>query len=102
MGYPSPSPPDHFLRSKVVGGRPRRLRDDFVMILVDFDLLWGSPGDHFGEHLGARVSTWSVYVFFCVVFGVSKKGAKQMPKVIKKSPFGGGQHGSSVVSSGPN
>ncbi len=27
---------DHFLRSKVAGGRPRRLRDDFVMIFDGF------------------------------------------------------------------
>ena len=55
---------------------------------MDFDLLLGSPGDHFGGHLGARVSKWGVYVdFFCVFLGASKQGAKQLPKVVKKGAF---------------
>ena len=55
---------------------------------MDFGLLLGSPGDHLGGHLGARVSKWSVYVdFFFVFFGASKQGAKRLPKVIKKGAF---------------
>ena len=34
---------DHFLRSEVAGGRPRRLRDDFVTILGGFGLPFGEP-----------------------------------------------------------
>ena len=55
---------------------------------MDFGPLLGSPGDHFGGHLGARVSKWSVYVdFFCVFFGASKKGTKKLPTVVKKGAF---------------
>ncbi len=55
---------------------------------MDFDLLLGSPGDHFGGHLGARVSKWSVYVYLSFLFsGVSKEGAKKLPKVAQKGAF---------------
>ncbi len=45
---------DHFFRSEVAGGRPRRLRDDFVTILGGFGppfgesrgALWGAFGRH--------------------------------------------------------
>ena len=48
----------------------------------------GSPGEHFGELLGAIVSKWSVYVDFCVVFvGASKRGAEKVPKVLRKETF---------------
>ena len=56
--------------------------------LMDFGPLLGSPGDHFGGHLGARVSKWSVYVDFSVFFvGASKKEAKKLPTVVKKGAF---------------
>ncbi len=55
---------------------------------MDFGLLLGSPGDHVGDHLDARVSKWSVYVdFFCAFWGASKKGTKTLPKVTKKGAF---------------
>ena len=55
---------------------------------MDFGLLLGSPGDNFGGHLGARVSKWSVYVdVFGVFVCASNKGAKRLPKVIKKRAF---------------
>ncbi len=55
---------------------------------MDFGLLLGSPGDHFGDDLGARVSKWNVYVDFAALFvGASKKGAKKLPKVIPKGVF---------------
>ena len=56
--------------------------------LMDFGPLLGSPGDHFGGHLGARVSKWSVYGrFFLCFFGASKKGVKKLPKVVSKGAF---------------
>ena len=35
---------------------------------VDLGILLGTPGEHFGEHLGARVSKWSAFVDFCGAF----------------------------------
>ena len=68
-----------------------------------FGLLLGSPGDNFGGHLGARVSKWNVYVdIFGVFVGASKKSEKATQSRQKRSLFGGGRHGSSVVNSGPN
>ena len=53
--------------------------------LMDFGLLLESPGDHLGRHFGTSVSNWSIYVDVLVLFfGVSKTGAKKMPKVVKK------------------
>ena len=55
---------------------------------MDLGLLLGSPGEHFGELLGAIVSKWSVYVDFCVAFfGASKRGAEKLPKVLRKGAF---------------
>ena len=55
---------------------------------MDFGLLLGSPGEHFGGHLGARVSNLErLCRFFSVFLDASKKGAKQLPKVIKKGAF---------------
>ncbi len=55
--------------------------------LRDFGLLLGSPGDDFGDHLGARVSKWSVYIDFSVLFLVPLKRSKKLPKVVKKGAF---------------
>ena len=55
---------------------------------MDFGLLLGSPGDHFGGHLGARVSNLErLCRFFGVFFGASKTGGKKVPKVIPKGAF---------------
>ena len=57
-------------------------------LLMDFGLLVGSPGDHFGGHLGARVSNLDrLCRFFGVFFCASKKGPKKLPKVIQKGAF---------------
>ena len=57
-------------------------------IFVDLGFLLGSPGEHFGEHLGAIVSKWSVYFDLCgAFFGASKTGAKKQPKVRPKGAF---------------
>ena len=54
----------------------------------DFRLHLGTLGGHFGGHFGARVSNLErLCRFFDVFFGASKKGAKQLPKVIKKGAF---------------
>ena len=53
-----------------------------------FGLLWASPRDHFDDHFGARVSKWSIYVYFFGAFaGASKTGGKKLPKVFKKGAF---------------
>ncbi len=55
---------------------------------MDFGLLLGGPGEHFGGHLGARVSNLErLCRVFSVFFGVSKKGAKKVPKVLQKGAF---------------
>ncbi len=73
---------------KVAGRHPRRLRDDFVTIVDGFWYPFGSPGDHFGGHLGARVSKWSVYVDFSVLFLVPlKKERNSYQKSSKKRAF---------------
>ncbi len=55
---------------------------------MDFGLLLGSPGDHFGGHLGARVSNMDPLCRFLSVFlDDSKKEAKKRPKVFKKGAF---------------
>ena len=54
---------------------------------MDFGLLLGSPGDHFGGHLGARVSKWRFYVDFAVLCLVPlKRERKGYQKSIKKEP----------------
>ena len=51
--------------------------------LMGFGLLLGSPGEHFGGHLGARVSNLELLCqLFDVFLGVSKKGSKKVPKVV--------------------
>ncbi len=53
--------------------------------LTDFGLLLGRPGEHFGGHLGARVSNLEgLCRFFGVFFGASQKGQKKLPKVVQK------------------
>ena len=53
--------------------------------VVNLGLLLGSLGEHFGEHVGSSVSKWSICVDCSVLFvGVSKKGAKKVPKIIQK------------------
>ncbi len=55
---------------------------------MDFGLLLGSPGEHFGGYLGARVSNLErLCRFFGVFFGGSKKAAKNVPNVIPKGAF---------------
>ena len=55
----------------------------FLFFLLDFGSLLGTPREHFGGHLGARVSNLErLCRVFCVFFGVSKKGAKKVPKVV--------------------
>ena len=56
--------------------------------LTDFGLLLGRPGEHFGGHLGARVSNLEgLCRFFGVFFGASQKGQKKVPKVVQKGAF---------------
>ena len=71
---------------------------------MDFGLLVESLEGHFGGHFGARVSKWSVYVVFVGSFlgGLEKKSEKATKSSPKRSLFGSGRHGSSVVYSGPN
>ena len=69
---------------------------------MDFGLLLGSPGDHFGGHLGARVSNLERLCRFFYFFGASKKERKNYPKSSKRSLLGGSRHGSSVVNSSKN
>ncbi len=55
---------------------------------MDFGLLLGSPGDHFGGHLGARVSKWSVYVdFFGSFSGGFEKRNEKATKIRQKGAF---------------
>ncbi len=73
---------------KVAGGRPRRLRDDFVMILDGIWPPFGEPrGSLWGSFGRQSLKMERLCCFFCVCFGASKKGAKQLPKVVKKGAF---------------
>ena len=73
---------------KVTCRHPGRLRDDFLMIFDGFGLPLGSPGEHFGGHLGARISHLTrLCQFFGVFFGASEKGAKKVPNVLQKGAF---------------
>ena len=54
---------------------------------MDFDLLLESPGDHFGGHLGARVSKQSVNVDLSVFFVVPLKRSEKATKHRKKGAF---------------
>ena len=75
---------------KLAGRHPRRLRDDLVMIFDGIRPPLGEPwGSLWGVILGARVSTWGVYVDLSVLFvGASKKERKSYQKSSKKEPFG--------------
>ena len=58
------------------------------MIFDGFGLPLGSPGEHFGGHLGARISHLTrLCQFVGVFFGASEKGAKKVPKVLQKGAF---------------
>ena len=73
------------------------------MIFDGFGLPLGSPGEHFGGHLGARISHLTrlcqFFVFFWCLWKRSEKGAQRPPK---RSLFRGGRHGASVVNSSKN
>ena len=55
---------DNFLRSKVAGGRPRRLRDDFVMMFDGFLPASGAQNGAF------------MFIFLCVFLAPLKKEQK--------------------------
>ncbi len=68
--------------------------------LTDFGLLLGRPGEHFGGHLGARVSNLErLCRFFGVFLYLPKRTEKATKSRPKRSLFGGRRHGSSVVNS---
>ena len=60
---------DHFLTSKVAGGRPRWLRDDFVTFFYGFGYPFGVPYGHSGGHFGAFFFETDLFkVFFSDLF----------------------------------
>ena len=73
---------DHFLTSKVAGGRPRRLRDDFATIFYGFGSPFGVPGwALWGSFWRMFFETDLFKVFFSDIFVDSEKGVKmELPK----------------------
>ncbi len=86
------------------GGSPRRLRDDFFMIFAGFWYPFGEPGGtlwgSFGRQSFTMERLWTI--FRCFFSGASKRSGEATKSHPKRSLFGGGGHGSSVVNSGPN
>ena len=73
---------------KVAGGRPRRLRDDFVPIFDGFWPPFGEPrGSLWGSFGRQSLKMERLCRFFGAFFGASKKGAKKLATVVKKEPF---------------
>ncbi len=69
------------------GGSPRRLRDDLGTIFDGFWPPFGRPGEHFGGHLGARVSNLEGLCRFFGFFVPPKKDRKSYQTSSKKEPF---------------
>ena len=85
-------------------GSPRRLRDDFGMIFDGFRSPFGEPRGSLWGSFGRQSLQPGAFmsIFRCFFWCLKKRVEKGTESSLKRSLFGGGRHGSSVVNSSKN